>query len=90
VVHLSRRAASRSSRLLNTRTRVIIGKFYPHFSGVLLLAFEFLPVVVLSAARNHKVLQIHPCITNEICLFVVIEDGELKATVIGRIVDYEA
>ena len=48
-----------------------------------------MPEVVLAASWHEHVLEAYPSLPNEIRLLVVVEDGNLKLVVVGRIVDCE-
>ena len=46
-----------------------------------------MPVVVLTASRNDQVLQIHPGLSNQVGLFIVVENRNLQLVVVGGLVD---
>lgn len=43
-------------------------------------------MVILASSRNDQVLQVNPRLSDQVCLLVVVENGNLQFVVIGRLV----
>lgn len=68
---------------LGLGTGVVVGNLNPDLTGVLALAGEVLPEIVLTAAGDDDVAQVDPCLSDQFCLLVVIEDGDFELVVVG-------
>jgi hypothetical protein len=49
-----------------------------------------MPPVVLASSRYAHILQANVGLSNQVCLFVVIEDGHFEIVVVGRVVNGES
>lgn len=70
--------------------RVVVRDLNPDFTGVLALAGEILPEIVLATTGDDDVAQVDPCLSNQFCLLVVVEDGDFELVIVGGVVDGEA
>lgn len=77
-------------RLFLLRAAVVVCDLHADLAGVLALAIERVPVVALSAAWRDDRREICPRLSNQLRLLVVVEDGELQAVVVGRVVNSKA
>jgi hypothetical protein len=44
-----------------------------------------MPVVILASAGDNQVLQVHPCLSDQVGLFIVVEDRHLQFIVVRRL-----
>lgn len=49
-----------------------------------------MPTVALTAAGQDDVLEVDPCLADELGLLVVVEDGDFELVVIGRLMNGES
>jgi hypothetical protein len=49
-----------------------------------------MPGVRFSAAWNDDLLKVDPCLADQFCAFVVIENGDFQLIIVGRVVDGKA
>jgi hypothetical protein len=49
-----------------------------------------MPGVRFSAAGNNDLLEVDPCLADQFCAFIVIEDGDFQLIIVGRVVDGKA
>jgi hypothetical protein len=78
------------SWLLGFRSAVIVCDLDSNLASILSPAGKVLPNVLLSTAGYDDVLQVDPCLANEIRLLVVGENRNLKLVVIRGVVNGEA
>jgi hypothetical protein len=69
---------------------VVVGELDADLAGVFALAVQRVPVVALSSARCDDGLQVRPALSNQLRFLVVVENGDLQAVVIRRVVHSEA
>jgi hypothetical protein len=72
--------------LLSLGSGVIVGELQTDLSSVLALAVQAVPVVALAAAGTDDGIEVDPCLSDQFRLLVVVENRDLEAVVVGRIV----
>lgn len=76
--------------LLGLRAGVVVGELDADLARILALAVEGVPAVRLSAAGVDDVVEGDEGVADQLRLAVVVEDRDLDAVVVGRVVDGEA
>lgn len=69
---------------------IVESKLQADFTGILASAVEAVPSVALAATRSDDGLETHKCLSNQLGLLVVVEDGDFELMVVGGVVDGEA
>jgi hypothetical protein len=77
-------------RLLVLLTGVVVGDLHADLASVLALAVEAEPFVALASTRGDDGVEVRKGLADKLRLLVVVEDGDLEAVVVGRVVDGEA
>lgn len=77
------------SWLLGLWTGVVVSELDPDLTGILALAGQVMPQVVLATARDNNVTQVDPCLSYQVGLLIVVEDRDLELVVIWGIVNSE-
>ena len=77
-------------RSIRFGTVVVVSDFESNLAGILASTGEVLPHVVLAASGDNDTLEIDPCLSDQVCLLVIGEDGELELVVVCRVVNCEA
>lgn len=72
-----------SAGLVGLWTSVVVCELDADLSGILAPAVERVPAVRLSSAGVDDVVEADEGVTNQLCLAVVVEDGDLDAGVVG-------
>jgi hypothetical protein len=55
---------------------VIVGHLNPDIASIFASTLEWMPVVILASSRDDQVLQVDPSLSNQVCLSIVVEDGD--------------
>lgn len=61
---------------------VIVGHLDSNLSGILPTALQRMPVVTLASTWDNQVLEIYPCLSNQVGLLIVVEYGYLESKVV--------
>jgi hypothetical protein len=56
---------------------IVVGHLDPNITSIFASALEWMPVVVLASSGDDQVLQVNPGLSNQVCLFIVVEYGHL-------------
>lgn len=79
-----------SHGLLSLWSSVIVGELDANLSSILALTVKCVPSIRLSAAGIDDIVKADECVTDQLSLPVIVENGDLDALVIRRVVDSEA
>lgn len=69
---------------------IIIGHFDADFPSVFALEVKLMPLITLPTTRDDQVIQVNPCLADQIGLLVVVKNRHLEPVVIGGFMDGEA
>lgn len=70
-------------RLLGLRACIVVGDFDANLASVFTFTAEIMPLIVLAATGNDNVSQVDPGLADDVCLFVVVENGDFELVIIG-------
>jgi hypothetical protein len=66
---------------------VIISYFKAQLASILPLVIELVPLIALAAARDDNGSEVNPCLADQLCPLVVVEDRHLDLIIVRRVVD---
>lgn len=75
--------------LLRLWAGVVVSELDADLTGILALASQVVPQVILAAARDNNVTQVDPCLSYQVGLLIVVEDRDLELVVVWGVVNSE-
>lgn len=72
--------------LLRLLPGIVIGQLQAQLTCEFTFAVESLPEIIFSSTRRNHLVQVDPGLADQICAFVLTEDGDFEVVVIRRVV----
>lgn len=87
IIHTIRGSWSDLLQLLLFGSGVIVGDLDPNLARVFALATQVVPQIILPSTWDHNLLEVDPCLSNQVRLLVIVENRDLQLVVVGGVVN---